>query len=142
MKKKKLLPRLIFAAAAAAAICSIAVIRAHCSDPSADACRAFLKGYGWETDAEPTEVCEVFIPSEFDMVYTNYNILQKEAGLDLLPYRGMRGVRYSFTVTNYPVDAGEPVYADVLTVDGTPVAGDIMTVSIDGFMHSLMMPRL
>ena len=138
MKKKTLLYRPILAAAAAAVICSIAVIRAHCSDPAADACRAFLKSYGWETEQTPTDVCEVLIPPEFDTVYTNYNILQKEAGLDLLPYRGMRGVRYSFTVTNYPTDAGEPVYADVLTVNGVPVAGDIMTVSIDGFMHSLV----
>ena len=112
------------------------------NDETAFACRDFLAGYGWQTEPEPEGEYDVFIPEEFDVIYTNYNILQKEAGLDLLPYRGMRGIRYSFVITNYPFETGEPVYADVLTVDGKPVAGDIMTVSIDGFMHSLMMPRL
>ena len=33
------------------------------------------------------------------------------------------------------------VRANVITVRGKPVAGDIMTVSIDGFMHSLLYPE-
>lgn len=130
--------RIFFAALLAAALCLVAVLRARGSDPMTEVCRAFLSDYGWETEPEPAAWAEVNIPAEFDNIYTNYNVLQKEAGLDLLPYRGMRGLRYSFVVTNYPLDAGEPVYADVLTVDGVPVAGDIMTVSIDGFMHSLV----
>lgn len=130
--------RFIFVTLSVAALCCMFMLRVRSSDPTADSCREFLSSYGWETEAAPTEAAEVYIPREFDNVYKNYNILQKEAGLDLLPYRGKRGVRYSFVVTNYPLDAGETVYADVLTVDGVPVAGDIMTVSIDGFMHSLV----
>lgn len=100
-------------------------------------CVEFLKGYGWETVPEPSDSSAVNIPSEFDEVYKNYNIIQKEAGLDLTPCRGMSGMRYTFAVTNYPVDAGEPVYANVICIQGKPVAGDIMTVSVNGFMHSL-----
>ncbi len=89
--------------------------------------REFLRGYGWE----------VIIPKPFDRVYENYNELQLKAGLDLRPYMGMRGVRYTYIVENYPRDVGEDVRANVICMDGKPVAGDIMTVSLQGFMHSL-----
>jgi hypothetical protein len=103
----------------------------------ADKCREFLLGYGWSTEDKPNERADVNIPAELDEVYKSYNIIQREAGLDITPYLGMSAARYTFTVTNYPIDVGEPVYANVLCVNGEPVAGDIMTVSINGFMHSL-----
>lgn len=104
-------------------------------------CILFLSEYGWETENEPNDFSDVNIPYEFDNVYKNYNIIQNDAGLDLTPYRGMKGVRYTFLVKNYPYDVGENVYANVLCVDGNPVAGDIMTVSLRGFMHSLKYPE-
>ena len=98
----------------------------------------FLKSYGWETDARAVEREEITIPKPFDKVYENYNEIQLRAGLDLSPYMGMKGVRYTYTVKNHPRCAdGEEVRANVICVEGKPVAGDIMTVSIDGFMHSL-----
>ena len=97
----------------------------------------FLESYGWETYARPIESEEVIIPDPFDRVYENYNKIQIEAGLDLTPYKGMSGTRYTYIVTNYPLDVGEAVRANVICIDGKPVAGDIMTVSINGFMHSL-----
>lgn len=100
----------------------------------------FLRGYGWEAEDKPYSSEKVNIPTEFDEVYKNYNIIQNDAGLDLEPYRGMSGVRYTFIITNYPYDTGETVYADIICISGEPVAGDIMTVSIHGFMHSLKMP--
>ncbi len=98
---------------------------------------AFLKSYGWEVQAQSIEKAEVIIPDPFDRVYENYNEMQIEAGLDLRPYMGMRGVRYTYIVDNYPRNVGEEVRANVLCVDGKAVGGDIMTVSIHGFMHSL-----
>ena len=98
---------------------------------------AFLKSYGWEVISEPIEKINVSIPKEFDDVYKNYNIIQLEAGLDLYPYRGKTGIRYTYQVTNYPEDPGVPVRANVIVIDNKPVAGDIMTTSLDGFMHSL-----
>ncbi|MGN0162000.1 MAG: DUF4830 domain-containing protein [Candidatus Ornithomonoglobus sp.] len=98
----------------------------------------FLGSYGWAVEEKPVEKAEINIPMEFDEVYKSYNTIQKRAGLDLTRYRGMSGTRYTFIVTNYPVDVGEPVRANVICIEGVPVAGDIMTVSINGFMHSLV----
>lgn len=97
----------------------------------------FLKKYGWETEGQYIEKVDIEIPHEFDQVYENYNFLQKDAGLDLTPYRGMKAVRYTYLVKNFPDEVGEPIRANVLCVKGTPVAGDLMTVSLGGFMLSL-----
>lgn len=97
----------------------------------------FLKSYGWEVDKRCIEKSQVIIPEPFDLVYENYNVLQTEAGLDLKPYMGKKGMRYTYYVTNYPKDVNEPVRANVIIIDGKCVAGDICTVSLDGFIHSL-----
>lgn len=101
----------------------------------------FLAEYGWEVQPAAIEKEKVEIPEQFDDVYNNYNQLQKRAGLDLTKYKGKKGVRYTYVVLNYPYDVGEPVRANLICVEGEPVAGDIMTVSIDGFMHSLNYPN-
>lgn len=100
------------------------------------ACK-FLESYGWEVEGTPTDTADVNIPKEFDEVYKNYNTLQVKSQLDLTPYRGMSGRRYTFIVKNYPIDVGETVYANVIIINSHPVAGDIMTVSMQGFMHGL-----
>lgn len=97
----------------------------------------FLNGYGWEVEERVIDQADVIIPKPFDRVYENYNEIQLEAGLDLRPYMGMRGVRYTYIVTNYPKDVGEEVRANVICINGKPIGGDIMTVSLQGFMHSL-----
>ncbi|MBP3359604.1 MAG: DUF4830 domain-containing protein [Clostridia bacterium] len=97
----------------------------------------FLESFGWSVDSSPAESAEFKIPEEFDAVYENYNLLQKEAGLDLEPYRGRNAVRYTYIVRNYPGVSDDTVRANVITVDGEPVGGDICTVAIDGFMYSL-----
>ena len=98
----------------------------------------FLLSYGWKVKARAVETAEVIIPDPFDRVYENYNKLQLRAGLDLSGYKGMKGKRYTYIVENYPRDVGGEVRANVLRVDGKAVAGDIMTVNLDGFMHSLL----
>lgn len=99
-----------------------------------------LNDYGWVVDKKPVDRAEVIIPEPFDLVYQNYNEIQLEAGLDLTPYMGMSGRRYTYTVKNYPEDIGETVFANVICINGEPVAGDVMTVSLGGFMHSLNYP--
>ena len=101
------------------------------------AASSFLGTYGWEVSGQPTESEDVTIPDEFDDVYISYNQLQKDAGLDLTPYRGRKGTRYTFSVTNYPDENVSDVRANVIVISGVPVAGDISTVAFDGFMHSL-----
>ncbi|MGN0182084.1 MAG: DUF4830 domain-containing protein [Candidatus Ornithomonoglobus sp.] len=129
--KKLFILSLAFIMMTAAAFCVFA------DESDIDKSIEFLDSYGWSVVEKPVEEAEVKIPAEFDEVYKSYNIIQNEAGLDLMPYRGMRGTRYTFIVTNYPVDVGEPVRANVICIEGIPVAGDIMTVSVNGFMHSL-----
>ena len=97
----------------------------------------FLKGYGWEVRTKSVEKEDIIIPKPFDRVYENYNDIQLKAGLDLRPYTGMKGVRYTYIVENYPKDVGEEVRANVICINNEPVGGDIMTVSIRGFIHSL-----
>lgn len=97
----------------------------------------FLKGYGWEVRTKSVEKEDIIIPKPFDRVYENYNDIQLKAGLDLKPYMGMKGVRYTYIVENYPKDVGEEVRANVICINNEPVGGDIMTVSIRGFIHSL-----
>lgn len=97
----------------------------------------FLKGYGWEVRTKSVEKEDIIIPKPFDRVYENYNDIQLKAGLDLRPYMGMKGVRYTYIVENYPKNVGEEVRANVICINNEPVGGDIMTVSIRGFIHSL-----
>lgn len=97
----------------------------------------FLKGYGWEVRTKSVEKEDIIIPKPFDRVYENYNDIQLKTGLDLRPYMGMKGVRYTYIVENYPKDVGEEVRANVICINNEPVGGDIMTVSIRGFIHSL-----
>lgn len=131
MTIKKLFVLFVITALTAAGICVFA------GESDIDRSIRLLDSYGWEVDEKPVEEAEVNIPAELDEVYKSYNIIQKRAGLDIMPYRGKSGIRYTFIVKNYPVDVGEPVRANVICIEGVPVAGDIMTVSINGFMHSL-----
>ena len=96
----------------------------------------FLSYYGWQVEEKPIESAPVIIPEEFDTIFEDYNLLQKEAGLDLKAYRGQKGTRYTYRVMNYPENV-ENVRANVIVIDGKAVGGDISTVALDGFMHSL-----
>lgn len=118
-------------------IFTMMVYKVYGDNGDVDVAFDFLKSYGWEVSEIPTDVTEVNIPREFDKVYKNYNKIQIKSQLDLMPYRGMSGKRYTFIVKNYPIDVGETVYANVIIINSKPVAGDIMTVSLQGFMHGL-----
>ena len=101
---------------------------------------AFLSRFGWKVDPSPEEVVEITVPESFDAVYRRYNQMQKEQGLDLMPYRGKRVKRWTYTVKNYPNYDGT-VYADLLIEnDDLVVAGDVRTVSVNGFIQGLKRP--
>lgn len=102
----------------------------------------FLSSYGWVVSTRAVERCDLRLPDIPDDVYDAYNRLQKEAGLDLTPYYGSLAVRCTYIVLNYPGDISDEVRANVLCIGGKPVAGDIMTVRSDGFMHSLVYPEI
>ena len=95
--------------------------------------REFLARFGWEVSSEPALEDEVTIPGRFDDVYTAYNDLQKQQGLDLTPYRGKTCRRYVYTIENYSGDE-ERVLATLLVYDGRVVGGDLSSARLDGFM--------
>lgn len=97
---------------------------------------AFLNSIGYEVSERPIEREEIRIPKPLDLVFENYNKIQKSSGFDLKPYEGREGIRYTYEVKNYPVDI-DGVRANVLVIGGEIVGGDICTVSLDGFMHGL-----
>lgn len=103
--------------------------------------RNFLKDYGWQVEEQAVEIEEISLPAQFDEVYRRYNELQYQAGLDLLPYCGKTCTRYTYLVKNYPKPVEDEVRANVICYRGKPIAGDIMTVRLDGFMHSLIFPK-
>lgn len=95
---------------------------------------SFLSQFGWEVNAEPVEIKDVTVPAEFDKVFSAYNEMQKEQGLNLSKYKNKEVTRYTFTVTNYPNYVGT-VYANVLVYRNRVIGGDICSADISGFVH-------
>ena len=101
----------------------------------------FASRFGWKVSENPIEVVKVTLPPKHDPQYINYQELQKEAGFDLDKYEGKTLTRYTYTVLNYPHETKEAVRLNLLVYDGIQIGGDVMTVSTDGFMHSLIFPK-
>ena len=101
---------------------------------SAEDVANFLSQFGWQVKAEPVEVKEGVIPSEFDRIFTNYNEIQKQQGLDLSKYRRKTATRYTMEVTNYG-DYDGKVYANVIVYHNRVIGGDICSADVSGFMH-------
>lgn len=98
---------------------------------------AFLTQYGWSVKEDPVEVKDVIIPESFEDVYTNYNKIQTEQGMDLSKYQGKAVKRWTYTVTNYPGYEGkECVLANLLVLEGKVIGGDVCSTELDGFMHT------
>lgn len=93
---------------------------------------AFFKQFGWTVKPEPVSVGEVTIPAQFDDVYTAYNNIQKEQGLDLQPYSGKTVKQWIYQVTNYPQQ--DTMRGTVLVYNGRVVGGDLSTPELSGFM--------
>ncbi len=102
--------------------------------------QTFLRDLGWEVEPEPIEVVDVIIPNEFEEVYTTYNNIQKQQGMSLDKYRGKRCKRYTYVVNNHPSGAKE-VRANLLVCSGKIIGGDICSLGLNGFMHSLIFPK-
>ncbi|HEX3016603.1 MAG TPA: DUF4830 domain-containing protein [Caproicibacter sp.] len=93
---------------------------------------AFFKQFGWSVKSEPASSGEVTIPEKFNDVYTTYNNIQKEQGLDLLPYAGKTVEQWIYDVTNYPQQ--ETMRGTILVYNGRVIGGDLSTPQLDGFM--------
>ena len=94
----------------------------------------FLAQFGWTVEAAPGEVKKVTIPSEFDKIFSAYNEIQKEQGLNLSKFKNKEVTRYTFTVTNYEGYEGT-VWANVLVYRNRVIGGDICSADVTGFVH-------
>ncbi|MCM1363484.1 MAG: DUF4830 domain-containing protein [Faecalibacterium sp.] len=103
---------------------------------------AFFSQFGWEINEDPCEVKEVVIPSEFDDVYTSYNAIQKEQGLDLEKYKGARVKLWSYEIKNYPgyENSSGIIRGNILVYEGVIIGGDVSSVELNGFMHTFYQP--
>lgn len=96
---------------------------------------SFLHSLGYDVSGSSGEVREVLIPDEFDEVFTQYNTLQKSAGMDLEAYKGRRMKCWTYEVVNDP--SGECVLAHLYVYKDKIVGGDVSSTALDGFMRGL-----
>lgn len=104
---------------------------------------AFISQYGWKVSPDPVEVSEVIIPEDFDAGYREYASMNKAAGFDLEPYKGMRAKRWTYDVLNYPgfENITGVVQANLLVFEGRVIGGDVCSLESGGFMHCFEMPQ-
>ncbi len=103
---------------------------------------AFLSQFGWKFSQDPVEVTEIIIPSDFSLGYSEYAEMNKAAGFDLEPYKGMRAKRWTYDILNYPSyeDKTGYVQANILVCNGIVIGGDICSLEQNGFVHSFEFP--
>lgn len=140
---------LMIVGAVAAVVIALILLLGNSSDAADTAAPAvsgndarveFLKGFGWEVAASPTESGQVKIPQSPSDVYDRYNALQKSQGYDLDPYAGKAVMRYVYKINNYP-GAVDPVYATVLIYKNQVIGGDITDTSAKGAVQGFRMPE-
>ena len=98
----------------------------------------FVAQFGWKINPKMLESEKFTIPKDFDVVYRNYNKLQKKIGLDLEKYKGKEVERRTYEVLNHPKSNLMKVRCNLLLYNNKVIAGDIMSVRLDGFMESLI----
>ena len=103
---------------------------------------AFLSQFGWKFAPDPVEVTEVIVPSDFSKGYTEYAEMNKAAGFDLEPYKGLRAKRWTYDILNYPGYENKTGYiqANILVYEGKVIGGDICSLEQGGFLHSFEFP--
>ena len=101
---------------------------------------AFLKSFGWEVAASPTQSGQVKIPEAGSEVFSRYNALQKSQGYDLSQYAGKTVMRYVYKIKNYP-GAIDPVFATLLIHKDQVIGGDVTDTGAKGVIRGFKMPQ-
>ena len=96
----------------------------------------FLSQFGWQVKPDATESMEVKIPKNFDKIFTAYNEIQRQQGLDLSKYKEKNVMRYTYEITNYEGYSGT-VYANILVYRNKVIGGDVCSADVKGFVHGL-----
>ena len=106
-------------------------VRANDIDVSTNDKRVqFINTLGVMLESDNYTEKSVVIPQSFGDVYNKYNALQKEAGFDLLGYRGKQVTIYTYNIDQENI-VNLLVYKDKL------IGGDITSLKIDGEMTAL-----
>ncbi len=95
---------------------------------------AFLEHLEY-THSESCTKKKFTIPNNWDLVYNNYNEIQKEAGFDLSLYKGEQCIMYTYEIYNHPFGKCN---ANIIIHKGKIIGGDISSVSLAGFMTGLV----
>jgi len=101
---------------------------------------AYLESLGWQVNAEPLAVETLLVPEEFDETYDEYLALQSGQGFDLTPYCGKKISRCTYEITNYPTGE-EGVQISLLVFKDTVIGGEVISPTVNGFLHGLAMPK-
>ena len=103
----------------------------------------FISQLGLTVEKNPSEIKEILIPYDFDQTYTNYNEIQKQAGLNLELYKGCTAKKWTYTVTNYPGYEGKKcIKINLIIYRNRIIGGDICSVELNGFMKGLTKQEL
>lgn len=94
----------------------------------------FLAQFDVEIDKNTKQAAKIFIPSEFNKVYENYNALQQSQGLDLTDYKGKEAIKYTYDVTN---SSSDDIKCNIIICENKVIAGDLCTTALDGSMTAL-----
>lgn len=77
----------------------------------------------------------VYIPSEFDDTYTQYNKVQKKQGLDLEQYKGRGCSLYVYRLKDYKIDY-EDTYITIIVYKDRVIGGHISTAVANSPMYT------
>ena len=142
MKHRKIIRLLVIPAALFITLLTVLVMcrrSAICGETYSDRAN-YAKTLGYSISA----VQNIVIPAVFGSVYENYNALQKQCGFDLSLYKGEDAVLYTYIITDYTDDSGNPldnIRMNLIIISGRIVGGDICSAALDGFMTGLQ-PRI
>ena len=104
---------------------------------NADLCKKrmeFIKSYGWIVDEKSVIMERVKIPEEFDIIFLNYNDVQKKSGFNLENFKGKTLKRYTYSVKNH-----EDKYAvlNIFEYKGKIAAADVLSPALDGHLGGI-----
>lgn len=141
IKYSKPVRRILLAAAALAGVILLAMAIGRARDgaptlPDRQARIDYLASLGFEVEPDSETRREILLPREFGDVLERYNDLQKQQGFDLHRYAGRSATLYSYAVTNWP-DPSATVVVDLYCCKSRPIAGDVHSTALDGFMLAL-----
>lgn len=83
----------------------------------------FAEQLGLNISEYPIMIQKIRIPETFDPIYNDYNKMQKDFGLDLLPYSGRKCTLYTYSIID-PYNTTDTVL-NIIIFRGRIIGGDV-----------------